>query len=144
MSFDSRNLERLKSLGRKLPQPLPSPEKQNQKQKPSSNKAQHPIETEENPKILFQELIKASPDGNIPSHLIDRLKETEIKQAKEQRMNRDQPQSSGESSSHLRIHPQSNKRTENKPTQPQLKEKSKEKSLYIDFHKLLLEEEEDE
>ena len=79
MSFDPRSLDTLRSLGKQLPQELPKP-------KPSQNKnvherdKLHPIETERNPQTLFQELIKASPDGKVPSHLLARLKEIENNQ----------------------------------------------------------------
>ncbi len=77
MSFDSHSLERLRELGRRLPKPLPSTidaSKPTQKVKASL----HPVETEQNPQALFKELIKASPDGKIPSHLMDRLKKIEL------------------------------------------------------------------
>ncbi len=76
MSFDSHSLQRLQELGRKLPKELPSP-KQASINIPSKDKIRHPIETEEDPKKLFHELMKASSDGNIPAHLISRLKDLE-------------------------------------------------------------------
>ena len=79
MTFDPRSLEQLRSLGRQLPQELPKP-KISQKQKNDNNSKRHPVETETDPQTLFQELIKASSDGNVPSHLLARLKEIESKQ----------------------------------------------------------------
>ena len=78
MSFDSHSLERLRELGRKLPKSLPSPNTKSSKKSQSSKANLHPIETEQDPDKLFGELIKASPDGNIPAHLLDRLKKTEF------------------------------------------------------------------
>jgi hypothetical protein len=75
MAFDSRSLERLQALGRQLPQPLPAPE--SQPAKPPA--ALHPVETEEDPQELFRQLIKVSPDGKVPDHLLARLREMEAK-----------------------------------------------------------------
>jgi hypothetical protein len=72
MSFDPRSRERLEALGRRLPQPLPAPQPQ-----PSASSARHPVETEEDPERLFQALMAASPDGRVPPHLLERLKEIE-------------------------------------------------------------------
>ena len=57
MTFDPRSLDRLRSLGRQLPQELPKPilSKNNE---PNSKDKLHPIETEKNPQALFKELIK--------------------------------------------------------------------------------------
>ena len=77
MSFDSHSLERLRELGRKLPSSLPAPNTKSSKTTKDTKEKLHPIETEQDPKKLFGELIKASPDGKVPAHLIDRLKKTE-------------------------------------------------------------------
>ena len=77
MSFDSHSLERLRELGRKLPDPLPVPNTKSSKANQNTKAKLHPIETEQDPKKLFGELIKASPDGTVPTHLLDRLKKTE-------------------------------------------------------------------
>ena len=77
MSFDSHSLERLRELGRKLPNSLPVPNTKSSKTTKDTKGNLHPIETEQDPKKLFGELIKASPDGKVPAHLIDRLKKTE-------------------------------------------------------------------
>ena len=78
MTFDSHSLERLKELGRKLPREIPKNEslgskifKENKKQK------LHPVETETNPEKLYRELMEISQDGNVPPHLLERLKELE-------------------------------------------------------------------
>ena len=72
MTFDSHSLERLKELGRKLPKELSKPQSNELK-----NQKLHPVETETNPEKLFRELMKISPDGNVPPHLLERLKNLE-------------------------------------------------------------------
>jgi hypothetical protein len=73
MSFDPRSLERLRQLGRSLPQPLPEPPSRPGRPEPP----RHPVETEQNPEQLFRELMQASADGNVPAHLLDRLQQLE-------------------------------------------------------------------
>ena len=83
MTFDSHSLERLKELGRKLPKEISKPQSNELKnQKEEKNKKLHPVETETNPEQLFRELIDISPDGNIPPHLLERLKTLESKNVK--------------------------------------------------------------
>ena len=78
MTFDSHSLERLKELGRKLPKELSKPQSNELKnQKEEKNQKLHPVETETNPEKLFRELMEISPDGNVPPHLLERLKELE-------------------------------------------------------------------
>ena len=78
MTFDSHSLERLKELGRKLPKEI-SISKQNESKTPKETKKPklHPVEVETNPEKLFQKLMEISPDGNVPPHLLERLKELE-------------------------------------------------------------------
>ena len=83
----------------------------------------HPIEIEEDPIKLFQELIKASSNGEVPEHLIKRLKELENKQ-KMKGSNLDQNNINGFNSSSLSKNKQS----------------STESELYTSFKMLLLEE----
>lgn len=75
MSFDPRSLERLRQLGRSLPQPLPAPQAPAARAKAEPKR--HKVETEENPEQLFRELMQASPDGSVPQHLLDRLRQLE-------------------------------------------------------------------
>jgi hypothetical protein len=84
MSFDARSLERLQQLGRTLPQALPNPEP-----RPDSNpdgvaagstparSKRHRVETETDPQALFRALMQVSPDGTVPPHLMDRLRQAE-------------------------------------------------------------------
>ena len=78
MSFDSHSLERLKELGRKLPKEI-SKSKQIDSKNPKGikNLNLHPVEVETNPEQLFRELMEISPDGNVPPHLLDRLRTLE-------------------------------------------------------------------
>ena len=78
MTFDSHSLERLREIGRKLPKEI-SKQKTNESLNPKETKKQklHPVEIETNPEQLFRELMEISPDGNIPPHLLDRLKRIE-------------------------------------------------------------------
>ncbi|KGG12627.1 MULTISPECIES: hypothetical protein [Prochlorococcus] len=119
MSLDPQNIERLQELRRQLPEKLPAPEKV-PKKKDTSNLQLHRIETEENPQELFKELIKASPNGEVPQHLISRLKELETKFLADT--------NSRESKSKKLINFNESRQLED---------------LYVPFKKLLLEEEED-
>jgi hypothetical protein len=80
MSFDPRSLERLAALGRQLPSPLPTPVPRPERAgdagaKPHQNR--HRVETETDPEVLFHELMKVSPDGTVPPHLMERLRQAE-------------------------------------------------------------------
>jgi len=78
MSFDSHSLERLKELGRKLPKEISKPQSNELKnQKETKKHKLHPVEIETNPEQLFRELMEISPDGNVPPHLLERLKKLE-------------------------------------------------------------------
>ena len=75
MTFDSHSLERLQELGRKLPKEISKPQSNElNNQKETKTQQLHPVETETNPEQLFRELMEISPDGNIPPHLLERLK----------------------------------------------------------------------
>ncbi len=78
MSFDARSRERLEALGRQLPQNLPSPPPAAPTpQGHPAPQGRHPLELERNPEQLFRELMRASADGTVPPHLIDRLRQLE-------------------------------------------------------------------
>ena len=122
MTFDPRSLDRLRSLGRQLPQELPKPIPSKNKE-PNKKGKLHPIETEKNPQALFEALIKASPDGNVPGHLLARLQEIEINQL------------NSKSNS-----PNNSKPNKTKPHSKSIK-KTNEELLYASFDRFLLEEE---
>jgi hypothetical protein len=77
MSFDARSRERLEALGRSLPKPLPPPP--SQQATPKATDKRHRVEVEENPEALFRELMQVSPDGTVPPHLMERLRELEAR-----------------------------------------------------------------
>ena len=78
MSFDAHSRERLEALGRTLPQPLPQPQPA-AGSSPRATEKRHRVEVEENPEALFRELMQVSPDGSVPPHLLDRLKQLEAR-----------------------------------------------------------------
>ena len=83
MTFDSHSLERLKELGRKLPKEISKPQSNELKNQKETNKQKlHPVEIETNPEQLFRELMEISPDGNVPPHLLERLKKLESNNVK--------------------------------------------------------------
>ncbi len=83
MTFDSHSLERLKELGRKLPKEISKTQSNELKNlKETKNQKLHPVETETNPEQLFRELMEISPDGNVPPHLLERLKTLESNNVK--------------------------------------------------------------
>jgi len=80
MSFDPRSRERLEALGRQLPRRLPAPEPAPPTAAdlpPAAAAGRHPVETERDPERLFRELMDVSPDGTVPPHLMDRLRQLE-------------------------------------------------------------------
>jgi hypothetical protein len=80
MSFDPRSRERLEALGRQLPRKLPPPELARPAAPdlpPAEAGRLHPVETEQDPERLFRELMNVSPDGTVPPHLLDRLRQLE-------------------------------------------------------------------
>ena len=83
MTFDSHSLERLKELGRKLPKEISKPQSNELKNlNKTKNQKLHPVETETNPEQLFRELMEISTDGNVPPHLLERLKKLETNNLK--------------------------------------------------------------
>ena len=141
MSFDPRSLERLRELGRQLPARLPEPEKP--ASAPKASQVRHRVETEKNPEELFRELMKASQDGTVPEHLMDRLKQLEAQR------NPSAPPSPFNSNNDspalavpVRSQPGPGKNTQ--PKRPKVNPGSEEESLYVAFGQLLLEDEGDD
>jgi hypothetical protein len=139
MSFDARSLERLQELGRSLPQPLPTPPKATTAPLKASEQ-RHRVETETDPEALFRELMQVSPDGTVPPHLLDRLKQAEAdrrlaeQQAQRQaRLQRTRSSSAGSSASGT-LRPLPGRRQANG---------ADELELYSAFQQLLLEDEDD-
>lgn len=137
MSFDPRSLERLKELGRTLPQALPAPEAK-PASTPKASERRHKVETEQNPEQLFRELMQVSPDGTVPEHLMQRLKEAE------QRTKLERRPPPATTSSPLTTPTTGQRPTKGKTTRPQrpaVAPGSEEESLYVAFGQLLLEDE---
>ncbi|MCP9833056.1 MULTISPECIES: hypothetical protein [unclassified Cyanobium] len=83
MSFDARSRERLEALGRQLPSKLPAPPPPTPvagEAAPGSRAVdrRHPVETEQDPEMLFRGLMDVSADGSVPPHLLERLRQLEV------------------------------------------------------------------
>ena len=141
MSFDPRSLERLKELGRSLPEPI-APPQQNTDRPVKATEKRHRIETEDNPERLFQELMKASSDGTVPEHLMARLKDAERHVATQNKAKtKAQTPTSAQSLSRQPLRGGQGKTT--RPSRPNVAAGSEEESLYVAFGQLLLEDDED-
>ncbi len=145
MSFDARSLERLQQLGRSLPKPLPKPQAPSPADTPASQK-RHRVETETDPEALFRELMLVSPDGTVPPHLLDRLKQAERdkvhSQQEAQRRAQQQAQRQGSANGGLKPRGTAN---ELRPNQQRRKPaNSEELELYTAFQHLLLEGDEED
>ena len=137
MSFDSHSLDRLRALGRQLPQRLPDPEPTVVEK---VGKKLHKVETEDDPEALFRELMNVSEDGSVPDHLMERLKRLEAKR-------RQTPQSFINDSASIDPPKQPGgvirKGKNTSPQRPKVSPGSEEESLYVAFGQLLLEDDED-
>ena len=142
MSFDSRSRDRLRQLGRQLPQPLPAPE---EPKTPKARQVRHKVETEQNPEALFRELMQVSEDGTVREHLLARLKQLEAARAPRQPLATPDPAGSG-STDGLPPLPstQAGKGKTTRPKRPQVSPGSEEESLYVAFSQLLLEDDGDD
>ena len=135
MAFDARSLKRLEDLGRQLPQPLPTPESTRAHPSETANAPKrHRLETETDPQRLFRELMQASPDGSVPQHLLDRLRQLETKPplTKDERSTLEVSQSQAAARPKTRI------------TGLQRRQAAAERSqdpLYVSFEQMLLEDE---
>ena len=103
----------------------------------------HRVETEKNPEELFRELMKASQDGTVPEHLMDRLKQLEAQRKPSAppspfNSNNDSP----DLAAPVRSQPGPGKNTQ--PKRPKVDPGSEEESLYVAFGQLLLEDEGDD
>ena len=143
MSFDPRSLERLRELGRQLPQKLPDPAgNADATTTPKTGPKRHRVETEQDPDALFRELMTVSEDGTVPEHLMARLKQLEARRQPPQT----NPLESPIRSSELPPPPSgsSGKGKTTRPRRPSVTPGSEEESLYVAFGQLLLEDEGDD
>lgn len=141
MSFDPRSLERLKELGRSLPEPIAPPQQPTDRPLKATEK-RHRIETEDNPERLFQELMKASSDGTVPEHLMARLKDAERHVAIQNKA-KAKPQMLPSSQTLSRQPLRGGQGKTTRPSRPNVAVGSEEESLYVAFGQLLLEDDED-
>lgn len=118
MTLDPKSAQRLQELGRRLPQALPTPTVK----ETTPLRKLHAVETEENPEELFRQLIQVSSDGNIPAHLMDRLKLIE-----KQSLNKSKNEDKNKSKLSIK-----NNKKDKSPD-------SFENSLYVEFQQMLLE-----
>ena len=145
MSFDARSLERLQQLGRTLPKPLPKPESSSDSKPPRAGAQRHRVETETDPQALFGELIKASDDGTIPPHLLDRLRQAERDQERQRQAAQRQDLKALQSRIHAEAGASSSERRDGLRPNPQRRKPSndEEQELYAAFQQLLLEGDDD-
>ena len=145
MSFDPRSLERLRQLGRQLPEAIPEPANET-KRTAKDNRPRHKVETEQDPKALFHELMQVSQDGTVPEHLMARLRDAEerVDNERRQKLNAPSPLTQ-DSPSQTAVPTRSTGKGKN--TRPQRRDVvpgSEEDSLYVAFGQMFLEEQDDE
>ena len=146
MSFDPRSLERLRQLGRQLPEPIPAPEAETQRSAKTS-RPRHRVETEQDPKALFHELMQVSQDGTVPEHLMARLRDAEERVDSERRQKLNAPSPSALDSPATQTSFSSRSTGKGKNTRPQRRDVapgSEEDSMYVAFGQMFLEEHDDE
>jgi len=142
MSFDPRSRERLEALGRQLPRrlavPEPAPPPAADRPDPAAA-GRHPVETVQDPERLFRELMDVSPDGTVPPHLMDRLRELETQRRAPS--SGESPATEAPSPNGVGKKPASPRRP--RPTAPRGgRAGSEHQDLYTAFQQLLLEDEE--
>ena len=145
MSFDARSLERLQQLGRSLPKPLPKPET-TAAAAPASQK-RHRVETETDPQALFRELMQVSPDGSVPPHLLDRLRQAETDQQRARQAEQRQAiqrQANQAQSAPAGLQPRGTSDELRPNRQRRAPANAEELELYTAFQQLLLEGDEEE
>ena len=137
MSFDSRSLDRLRDLGRSLPQRLPEPKPS---VTPKASQVRHKVETEQDPDALFRELMQVSRDGQVPEHLMARLKQLEEQRSPQTRSVR----AASADTANLPPLPktQTGQGKTTRPQRPNVPAGSEEETLYVAFSQLLLEDDE--
>ena len=141
MSFDSRSLDRLLELGRSLPQRLPEPEPT---VAPKARQVRHKVETEQDPDALFRELMQVSRDGQVPEHLMARLKQLEQQRSPQTRRSSATATDAATDAANLPPLPktQTGQGKTTRPKRPNVPAGSEEETLYVAFSQLLLEDDE--
>ena len=121
MTFDSQSIKRLNDLKGQLAKEGKK-QKENLLNAPSHKGNLHEVEIQTNPEKLFHSLMEISPDGSVPPHLIERLRQTESDTVLNEKINF--RKSSSEESNSLSP-----------------KKQTSVDSLYLSFQNLLLEDE---
>ena len=145
MSFDARSLERLQQLGRSLPKPLPKPESADAAA--PANQKRHRVETKTDPQALFRELMQVSPDGSVPPHLLDRLRQAETDQQRARQAEQRQAiqrQANQAQSAPAGLQPRGTSDELRPNRQRRAPANAEELELYTAFQQLLLEGDEEE
>ena len=146
MSFDPRSLERLRQLGRQLPEAISAPATET-KRAAKDSRPRHKVETEQDPKALFHELMQVSQDGTVPEHLMARLRDAEERVDSERRQKLNAPSPSALESPAIQTAFSSRSTGKGKNTRPQRRDVapgSEEDSMYVAFGQMFLEEHDDE
>lgn len=170
MALDRRSMERLEALGRTLPKKLPPPEPSpsgggRNSPSPSTGSGspgvsarppeplgkplkspRHPVEEVQEPEDLFRALVKASPDGTVPPHLLDRLRELETSRlsSAESPTPSSPAHASGRASTRVAAAPRSGKGAQRSSSDRSRQGKAQgpeDQTLYAAFAQLLLEDE---
>ena len=139
MSFDSRSLDRLRELGRSLPKRLAEPEPA---VTPKARQVRHKVETEQDPDVLFRELMQVSPDGQVPEHLMARLKQLEEQRSPQRRSSTAVATDSAARDLPPLPKTQTGQGKTTRPQRPNVPAGSEEETLYVAFSQLLLEDDE--
>ena len=113
---------------------------------PASQK-RHRVETETDPQALFRELMQVSPDGSVPPHLLDRLRQAETDQQRARQAEQRQAiqrQASQAQSATAGLQPRGASDELRPNRQRRAPANAEELELYTAFQQLLLEGDEEE
>ena len=129
MIFDSRSLDRLKQLRREIPKDTHGKLNRNPNNKPITKSTLHKVETTNDPSDLFHSIMDISPDGNVPSHMVSRLKDLETNDFSSTQHNHT------DKSSNIK-----QAKTNSRSYRTKVEANTEQDDLYISFNSLLLEE----
>ena len=129
MVFDSRSLDRLKQLRREMPKDTQGELNRNPNNKPITKSTLHKVETTNDPSDLFHSIMDISPDGNVPSHMVSRLKDLETNDFSSTQHNLT------DKSSNIK-----QAKTNSRSYRTKVEANTEQDDLYISFNSLLLEE----
>lgn len=143
MAFDARSRERLEQLGRQLPQPLPRPDAGSAPATPPTGQSgrSHRLETETDPQALFRELMQASPDGTVPPHLLQRLRELEHQKPPPNGQTPFTGPASASTTASVSVSASASKRVSAPSARDRARAGQAQDQLYVSFEQMLLEDE---